>query len=71
MELNQAQVDALYLCIKRVRNSGYEGPPEFGMDKPGLIALQALMRPAMLGRVAVALQGNAPVATVMSDELFE
>lgn len=71
MELNQTQVDALYHCIRRVRNSGYEGPPGSGLDKSSLVMLQALLRPAFLGGVSVVLQSKTPATTVIGDELFE
>ena len=56
MELTQQQIDGLYHCIRRVRNSGYNGPEKSGMDRSGLIALQALLRPAFTGKATVSIQ---------------
>ena len=56
MELTQQQIDGLYHCIRRVRNSGYNGPEEFGMDRASLFFLQALLRPAFTGKATVSIQ---------------
>lgn len=56
MELTQQQIDGLYHCIRRVRNSGYNGSEKFGMDRSSIVALQAILRPAFTGKATVSIQ---------------